>query len=335
MNVDTITDKDDSNDKDEVKDKDNDKDKVKDNMTDENIIEDKKEEIQINDHESDKIIVIEKTILVLSGGGIKGLALIGCLKALEKLNMLSKFTTLAGTSVGALIIALFIIGYTPDELYVFIKKFNFGDLKNIKVLNIFSAFGIDDGCKMQVMIEKMIEAKGWKTNITLNELYQATNKTIIMTTTCLNTVKAEYLSHETHPNMSLSLAIRMSTCIPWFYVPISYQGKLYVDGGCIDNYPIHLFKKRIEEVVGIYLIDSYGDNEIINNLEAFSVQVFKCFMQGVAFNAIKGYESETINVNLKNINAVDYDLDVIKKRKLCIIGLQSVQNYFHKNPIAL
>jgi predicted acylesterase/phospholipase RssA len=269
-----------------------------------------------------------KTILVLSGGGIKGLALVGCLKALEKLNILNNFKTMAGTSVGALITALYVIGYSPDELYVFIKKFNFGSLKNIKLLNLFTHLGVDDGCKMQVMIERMIVAKGHNADITLETLYKHTNITILMTTVCLNTCKPVYLSHKTHPDLPLSTAIRMSTCIPWFYVPISYKGYLYTDGGCIDNYPIHLFKNKIEKVIGIYLVDSYSDDAAIDNIESFSLQVFKCFMKGVAFNSIKGYEAKTVYVNLKDISATDYDIDVNKKRKLCLIGLKSVINYF-------
>lgn len=276
----------------------------------------------------------KKTILVFSGGGIKGLALIGCLKAFEKQGMLQHFTTFAGTSVGALMLSLFILGYSPDELYVFIKKFNFGELKNIKVLNLFTNFGIDDGSKMKIMIEKMICAKDFNINITLQELYQITNKTLIMTTVCLNTFKAEYLSHLTHPNLPLVTGILMTTCIPWFYTPIEYMNKLYIDGGCIDPYPIHLFKKKVEQVLGIYLVDSYSDNELFDNLESFSIQVFKCFMKGVAFNSKKGYEGCTIDINLKNINAVDYDLNPKQKKKLCLIGLKSVLNHFQK-PIDL
>jgi len=270
----------------------------------------------------------DKTTLVLSGGGIKGLALVGCLKGLEKIGILQKLNTFAGTSVGSLIIALFVMGYRPDELYVFIKKFNFGELKNIKVLNIFTSYGVDDGCKMQLMIEKMICAKGLEVNITLRELYEKTNITLFMTTVCLNTCKAEYLTHTTHPNLPLAIAIRMSTCIPWFYRPIEYEGKMYIDGGCIDNYPIHLFSKNLDKVFGIYLVDSYSDNCVVNNIEDFSIQVFKCFMCGVMFNSIKGYELFTINVDLKNVNAIDYNLDINKKRELCLVGLKSVLNFF-------
>ena len=305
---------------------------IKEEIKEEN---EKKGEIILDENnkeeENNKVNEINvKKILVLSGGGIKGLALIGCLKALEKLGILNGITTLAGTSVGALIISLYIIGYSPDELYVFVKKFNFGSLRNIKLFNLFTSLGIDDGCKMQLMIEKMITAKGLNKDITLKELHEITQKTIIMTTVCLNTCKAEYLSHKTHPTLSLAVAIRMSTCIPWFYSPIEYQGLLYTDGGCIDNYPIHLFKNKKEKVIGVYLVDSYGDNTTVNNLETFSVQVLKCFMKGVAFNSTKGYEKQTINVNLKDISATDYDIDVNKKRKLCLIGLKSVMNYFEQ-----
>ena len=68
---------------------------------------------------------MEKTKLVLSGGGIKGIAHVGALYALDKLDILNNITEFAGTSVGSLVLALYVIGYKPVEMYEFIKAFNF------------------------------------------------------------------------------------------------------------------------------------------------------------------------------------------------------------------
>ena len=53
--------------------------------------------------------------LVLSGGGAKGIAHIGLLKALEENNIPIDY--IAGTSMGAIVGALYAMGYTPDEMW--------------------------------------------------------------------------------------------------------------------------------------------------------------------------------------------------------------------------
>jgi len=270
---------------------------------------------------------INKNILVFSGGGIKGIALIGCLRILEKLEIINNIKIFAGASVGSLIIALYNLGYCANELYKFIKDFNFETTQNIDVMNIFSCFGIDNGKKIELMIEKLIINKKYDKNITLLELYEKTKKELIFSSVCLNTTQVEYISYKNYPDLSLIKAIRMSISIPWYYTPVEINGKLYVDGGCIDNYPIHLFKNEIQNVIGIYLLDSYTDIETINNFETFSSQVIKCFMKGMSFNSTKSYENYTIFVDLRDINIINYNLSIDKKKELCKIGLQSVLNW--------
>jgi len=86
---------------------------------------------------------INKRILVLSGGGIKGISYIGALKALDDLCILKNFEIFAGTSAGALVLFLHILGYTSDELYTFIKKFDFAKLKNIDVSLFINSYGLN------------------------------------------------------------------------------------------------------------------------------------------------------------------------------------------------
>lgn len=267
-------------------------------------------------------------ILVLSGGGIKGIAHIGALKALQDLGYLHKFNTFAGTSVGAMILGLFVAGLTPDELLLFIKKFNLENMKNINMLNIIQNKGLDDGSKVNYVIKRLIQSKGHDQEITLEQLYQKTKKKLIITTTCLNTMEACYLSYETHPHLPLYLAIRMSISIPIYYTPVVYNDFLYIDGGCIDNYPIHNFKDRLNEVLGIYLIEATDVIHNIDDVETYVLKVFQCFMEGVNFNSIKGYEKYTVNVNMEAINIIKYQLTNSEKDEMFEKGYQSVIAYF-------
>ena len=270
-----------------------------------------------------------KTKLVLSGGGIKGISHIGALYALEKLKCLEHIEEFAGTSIGSLIIALYVIGYSGSELYDFIKMFDLGKLKKLSILNIHS-FGLDTGSRIEYVIKRLLKGKNLDENITLNELYDKNKKKIIFIAVCLNTMDICHISYETFPELPLYLAIRMSISIPLIYCPVTYKDNIYVDGGCLDNYPISIFKDNLHDTIGILLIDAKDKVDKIDDLETYILRVFQCIMYGMSLNSKHGYESNTIDIHVESINIVNYEIDDIKKDELFIKGYKSVMNSIDK-----
>jgi len=257
-----------------------------------------------------------KKILIFSGGGIKGIAYIGILKALTELKIIDNIHTFVGTSIGALILVLYIIGYTHEELYNFVIKFDFKKAKSINIFKFLENYGLDDGNKFEYVINRLIKAKNIDPNISLEQLYKLTNKKIILTTVCLNSSEVCYLSHESHPELSLITAIRMSTSIPIYYKPVIYNNLIYIDGGCIDNYPIHLFRNNLDEVIGFYLVQSCENTNKFNNLEEYIMRVIQCLMVGASFNSKKGFENYTLDIDTTDVNFIDFWIETEKKDKL-------------------
>lgn len=260
-----------------------------------------------------------KKNLVLSGGGIKGIVHVGALYALFDLGVLDKFEFFAGTSVGGLVLALYVIGYSPSELYDFVKLFDMSKLKNFSIFNI-TQFGLDTGTKLEYVIQRLIKGKGLKENIKLKELFDIKQKKLIFTTVCLNTMETYYLSHETHPDLPLYLAIRMSTSIPFIYCPVIYEGMHYVDGACFDNFPVQLFDPDSNDTLGLYIVDSYDKVDNINNLETYILRLLETFMKGMTINATKGHENYTVNIHVESINVINYNIDDAKKDELFLKG---------------
>lgn len=270
-------------------------------------------------------------ILVFSGGGIKGIAYIGVLKALHELDFIRLFDTFSGASVGSLMLLLHIIGYTPDELLKIILGLDTNKLKSIDLFGIFNNYGVDNGDKLMYVIKRLFKMKNINENITMQELYNLTNKTFYMSTVCLNTGTIEYLSYKTHPDLPILKALRMSIAVPWLYTPVHHDNKLYIDGGVIDNYPITIFKDEIHNVLGIYLLECDKEPIEINNIEIYSIRVMQCFFNGINNMKRHGYEDCTIDIHMEFINILNYEIDKNKKLELYQKGYQTIIDRFNSD----
>ena len=91
---------------------------------------------------------------------------------------------------------------------------------------------------IELILKDLLEAKDLSTNVTLKKFYEYNNIDIYMTVVELNTFEKELISHKTHPDLSLITAIQMSTAVPIMFKPVLYEGKCYIDGGILCNYPL-------------------------------------------------------------------------------------------------
>ena len=262
--------------------------------------------------------------IVLSGGGVKGICHVGALYALDELNILDKIDTFAGTSIGSLVILLYVIGYSPGQIYNFIVSFDFSKMKNISIFNI-QFFGFDNCSKMEYVIIRLIQQKGFDPYITLKELYEITKKKIIFTTVCVNTKELCYLSHDTYPELPILISVRMSMSIPFIFTPIKYKNYLYIDGGCFNNYPINLFIDS-NDVLGILLVDNKDIVENIDNFETYILNVLWCIFNGKNHVISQLYNNNTIKIVIDSISTIDYSISADKKDELFLKGYNSVLN---------
>jgi NTE family protein len=269
-----------------------------------------------------------KNILVLSGGGPKGFAHIGVLKALEEFNILKNINTIASCSIGTIVSVMFIIGYTVKEMIEFAESFDFNKLRGIEPLNFLANYGLDNGEKLIITLKKLFEAKKISNSITFKELYKLKRINLIMSTVCLNNKNVYYLSHKTFPDLEVITGIRMSTSVPIWFVPVNYHNKLYIDGGCIDNYPIELFKDNLDQVIGACLCDEQKSNDI-DNFESFFENLVGCLCQGILGRSYDGYDKYTIKIRLQNITLMDLNMSIEKKRKLLNTGYEQTINFLN------
>jgi NTE family protein len=271
---------------------------------------------------------IDKSIknLVLSGGGVKGYASVAVLQELYDNNLLNNVTTIASTSIGSVISAMYCIGYSFNDIQKVFLSLDISNMMSPDPTNIIEDYSLDNGEKIEFVLNKIFESKNLKKTITLKEVYEISKIKQIITATCLNDSQVYYFSHTSDPDMMLITLIRMSTAVPIIFKPIIYNNKMFIDGGIIDNYPIHLFNDDMDRTLGIYLKDKCEYHKDINNIETFMLSVIQCVIKGHNFHNIKNYEKNTIILDLPYVSLMQKQEDKIKNQMISI-GKEECKKY--------
>lgn len=178
--------------------------------------------------------------LVLSGGGARGLAHVGVLKALDEAGF-PKPSMVVGTSMGAIVGGLYACGMTPDELARFVlDEFNIADYLDSFVFRIngpvgkvfqttqmlaslAASSGIDPGHKALALFQKLTRGKSFDETVIpfrCNAVDLLSGKEVVFS------------------SGSVAKAIRASMSFPVFFEPLTENGMCLVDGGLYDNMPV-------------------------------------------------------------------------------------------------
>jgi len=187
--------------------------------------------------------------IVLSGGGARGIAHLGVLKALEEFGI--KPSVISGTSAGAIAGAFYARGFSIDEIIKIIKKGHFFNFSNILIekQGFFSMKGFEK-----------IYTKYFPNN-SFSDLH------IPLFVSATDILKGEIVYFSSG---DLSKTLMASSCIPVVFQPVNYNGTLYVDGGVLDNFPIEPLLDQCETIIGIYVnsikkeIDEIHMNNILD-----------------------------------------------------------------------
>ncbi len=167
--------------------------------------------------------------LALSGGGARGTAHIGVIRALEEMGL--TFSCISGTSAGSIVGAMYSYGYKPAQILEMIQQVSI--FKSVRPAWTWSGLLTMDGMKDLLMRympgnsfdELKIPLTIAATEIQLGEIHYFTGNELIP-------------------------AILASCCIPAVFSPVRFRGGLYVDGGILDNLPVRPLKEKCDFLVG-------------------------------------------------------------------------------------
>lgn len=214
----------------------------------------------------------------LAGGGIRGIAHVGVLKALEENNI--KVAAIAGTSAGSIIATLYAMGYSPYYIYLLFKRY-VRDIINIRskpIINGITNFirnnkigiaGLSDGNEFEKMYDELARKKGFRLigDIKMPLLVSAVDigesKEYIFTNCASRkNIKDNYITE-----IGIGRAVRASSSFPAIFCPCEYKNHIFMDGGVLNNLPTEELKKVYTGKIISVNFESdpvYNDYDIMN-----------------------------------------------------------------------
>lgn len=206
-----------------------------------------------------------KVALCLAGGGIKGAAHVGALKAFEEENI--EFEYISGASSGSIVATLNAVGYKSDEIYEIFKKYakkmKYVDgraiidvIKRLITKRKFIVEGLNSGR----LIEKVIQNACIKKNIcNINQI----KKNLLIPSVDLEDGRIYFFSSMVNRNVisdskiyinniEIGKAVRSSCSYPGVFCPCEYEGRKLIDGGIRENVPWREWKNNgVDKVICI------------------------------------------------------------------------------------
>ena len=217
--------------------------------------------------------------IVISGGGPTGFGMLGGIIELAKNNYFKRenIKTIFATSVGAILGSVICLGFNWEDIenYFVNRPWNKAiDIDLQDYLNINTNSGLLDNSLLYTGFKPFLTAKGLDINITLKELYEYSNIEFHCFTTDFNSFKLIDLSYKTFPDLPFIKAVSMSAALPILFKPIEHNGRMYMDGGIMANFPLkqclEYTKCNKSEVLGINAFNSSDKTNLKENKKVYS-----------------------------------------------------------------
>ena len=193
---------------------------------------------------NNSVAVLKKKLFVLSGGGCRGFAHLGAVKALQEHDIYP--SEISGTSSGAIAGAFLANGFTPDEIKdIFLEKLKLNMLSR----NEFK-FGLISMKKIRIFLQKNLRYKKFE-DLPIPFYATATSFT-------------DGCQHIFNRGNIID-AIIASSSIPVMFPPVVIHGMPYVDGGLSNNLPIEPFSDHKKDIICIHVnpIKSFNPGESV------------------------------------------------------------------------
>ena len=238
--------------------------------------------------------------IVLSGGGARGFAHLGALKALEEKNI--PIHAISGTSAGALVGALYANGLKPDDIMkIVLTK---GVMQSLKFS--WSKMGLFSFDKVEMLVREHLP----------HDSFEKLRIPFFACAMNLQEGEATFFSKG-----ELVKPVLASCAIPGIFSPILINGEAYIDGGVINNLPIEPLEKITDIQIGVNIMP-VEKNMPVNSAKDV---MMKCLMIAIGEKSKAKENKFDLMINPENIRSysafktvaadADYDLGYVSAMK--------------------
>jgi NTE family protein len=227
----------------------------------------------------------QKIGLVLSGGGAKGFAHIGVLRVLEEAGV--KIDYIGGTSMGAVVGGLYASGYSATQIDSVFNATNFDELLQDYIPRTSKSFYEKHNDEMYAI---SLPVRNFSVGVPIalskgmynyNLLAKLTHKVrhvrnfnqlpipFVCIATDIETGKEVELK-----TGYLAQAMLASSAFPTLFSPVEINGRLLIDGGVSNNYPIDAVRAMgADIIIGVDVQDNLKDRNFLNDATRILVQI--------------------------------------------------------------
>jgi NTE family protein len=265
----------------------------------------------------------QKVGLVLSGGGAKGLAHIGILKALEENNIPIDYIT--GTSMGGIVGAMYAAGYSPSQIEKIALSTDFQDWVSGKYKSDYNFYFQKNGLNPSIITAKLAADTSLRLsfrsnlindiplNFALLELFSQASAIakdnfdqLFVPYRCM---VSDVISQKsiTVNKGSLAEAVRATMTVPLIYRPIKLDDKYVFDGGLYNNFPADVMKKEFKPdiIIGAN-VSSKTFNEYPKNDDRVMNRLLVYMFLSKSDSTLVGENGFYIQPNLSDYSVINF-----------------------------
>ena len=181
--------------------------------------------------------------LVLGGGGLKGFAHIGVLRALQEAEVHPALY--AGTSIGALIASAKVGGMSVEEMHRRATHLRRKDLFRVKriemVLERFRSRSIYDDEPLRLLVE----------SICPHGQFDELEERLLINTVDIERGTQVVWGLPGLRDVRVTDAVYASCALPGFFPPGKVNGRICIDGGTADNLPVNIAAQGMDAVIAV------------------------------------------------------------------------------------
>ena len=273
---------------------------------------------------------------LFGGGAIRGAAHVGVIKALQELGV--QIETIAGSSVGSIVAALYALGYTSDELAEIFLNVNFELFRDIS-FGFKTKFALSKGEVFLDWIRELIEKKYYGEDYSKGNVkpvkFKDISKNLVIITTKMNEFSCKEFSTFETPDFEIAMAVRISCCMPGLMRAVTVDNDLLVDGDLMKGKPMWYLSKNLKNsqnrileirLEGVFTGSDESPIEYVNGMYTCMTFSETDFIKHIYGNR-DNFDYLTINTG--NVVVVDFNYPKEKREEIVNNGYRQTLEYFN------